>query len=458
MHGSTAVSVQAEGDHLTTLAAFAGGLRRDEIPDNVVARAKLMLLDLLGAMVAGTSEDRVRLMTAALRKRGSQGRSFVIGDGGTCDAADAAMVNGTAGCVHVLEDGHKYARGHFSNNVFPAIIAVAEEQQVKGADFLTAFIAAYEVAVRVTMACKVRPEMHSSGTSHTIGATAGVARMMGFSTAEIRDTMNLVAPLTLATSWNAAEDGATVRDLYAGFGGSNAVWGPRWVRSGFSGAEDDIAWVFGKISSAQYNPALLTKGLRTHWEVMRSYFKIHGCCRSIQSAIDAALELRATHKFQPDDIASIKVVTFGMPVTRNSRTEARNPTAAKESLPISMALTLIHGHCNETLFTEENVYAEATKRLVPKIAISLDPAMDALFPEQQPARVTIGLRDGRLLESYYHVPVGDPLRPISAPDLEDKFFRLTAPLGDNARKLHAAIFNVDSLASVSDLTRYLRQA
>ena len=97
-----------------------------------------MLLDLLGAMVAGTSEDRVRLMTAALRKRGSQGRSFVIGDGGTCDAADAAMVNGTAGCIHVLEDGHKYARGHFSNNVFPAIIAVAEDSTISWMVFMPA--------------------------------------------------------------------------------------------------------------------------------------------------------------------------------------------------------------------------------------------------------------------------------------------------------------------------------
>lgn len=457
MHGSTTADGKTDRDPLATLAAFASGLRRDDLPDPVVAHAKLMMLDLLGVMISGAGEDRVRRMTAALRRRGSIGRSFVIGDGGTCDAADAALVNGTAGCVHVLEDGHKYARGHFSNNVIPAILAVAEEQAVSGAEFLTAFIAAYEVAVRVTMSCRIRPEMHSSGTCHTIGTTAGVARMMGLSVPQIRETMNLAAPLTLATSWNAAEDGATVRDLYAGYGGSNAVWAPRWVQSGFTGAEDDISHVFGIVSSEIFVPERLTDGLGTRWEVLRNYFKIHACCRSFQSAIDAALDIMAKHPIRPDDIADVEVVTFGIPVRRNARAEARNAIAAKESLPITLALTLIHGHCHETLFSHENVFAAETGHLVSRIRISGDPALDALFPEQQPSTVTITLRDGRRLQSHFPVPVGDPRCPMGPAELDEKFMRLTGNvLGDGATTLRAAILNIDRLSSVADLTKHLR--
>ena len=445
-------------DHLDCAAKFAASLKRQDLPEPVVDRVKLMLLDIFGVMIAGSAEERVQKMNAALRKRGSTGTSFTIGDRGSCDAADAAAVNATAGCSHVLEEGHKYARGHVGNNVIPAVMAVAEEHKASGSDLITAIVAGYETAVRMGLSCRVRPSMHSSGTWHTVGATAGVARAMSLSPAQTRAAMNIASALTLATSWNAAEEGATVRDLYAGIGGSNAVWAPRWAMSGFTGADGDIPHVFSHVSSEKFDASELSGGLGERWEVLRNYFKIHACCRNFQSAIDAVLELKTQHVFGAGEIARVQVATFGVPVRSNACTDPKNALAAKESLPVTLALTLIHGHCDQGVFDEKNLRASETARLVSCITIACDPKLDALFPEMRPSRVSIELQDGRKLESYFPVAVGDPALPLTPADLEAKFFRLTTPIiGQAAYDLRAAIDNVDRLPLASALTAAIRR-
>src|ERR1700690_1013468 len=94
-------------DELGKAAFFAASLRRDQISEPVADHAKLLLLDMFGVMVAGAREERIVRLNALARQRGSAGQSFMIGDRRRGDAADAALVNGAACCVQVLEEGHK---------------------------------------------------------------------------------------------------------------------------------------------------------------------------------------------------------------------------------------------------------------------------------------------------------------------------------------------------------------
>ena len=182
-------------DELGIVAAFVRELRFEALPAEVVARARATLMDSLGVMIAGAREARVQAQARLLEARGSRGRSVFVANGRRGDAADAALVNATAACAHVLDEGHKYARGHVATYVLPSVLAVAEEQNASGSEFITAFVAAYEVAARMGMACRVREAMHPSGTWGTIGAAAAVARLMGFDVARIRETMTVAAPL-----------------------------------------------------------------------------------------------------------------------------------------------------------------------------------------------------------------------------------------------------------------------
>lgn len=444
--------------YLDKLSQFVHGLGFNDLPPDVVNRARLILLDSVGVMIAGSREPHVRTMAGALRMRGSNGRSFFFPDGHVGDAADAALLNGVCICTHVAEDGHKYARGHVSAYVVPAVLAVAEERNLDGAGFLTALVAGYEVVSRLGMACRVRHGMHPSGTWGTVGCAAAVARIMGLGPSQIRQSMNVAAPLTIAASWNAAEEGATVRDLYSGSGGAGAIWAPRWVQAGVTGSEDDVAAVFGGISSETFDPAVAGGGLGDRWEILRNYFKVHASCRNFQSGIDVAISLRA----QVPDTASIKSIevdTFAAPVEHNASAVPVNVLAARESLPVSLALTLIHGKLDQTVYTPECLAQPEVRRLASLVQMTLDEELNSKYPDGRPTRVTITLADGKRLSGYEEVALGDPLRPVTTDMLLHKFRANAQPLGLSAvRELEQLIENIESVSSVSELTQCLARS
>ena len=430
--------------YLDRIAAFAKELRLSDLPPDVVERAQWLLLDGIAVIVAGSVETRVANLARMLEAGGSQGKSLFMVDGVRGDAAHAALVNGTASCAHVLDEGHKYARGHVGTYVLPSVLAMAEEREVSCNDMLVAMVAAYEIAARMGIACRVHETMHPSGTWGTIGAAAGVARLMGFDVAQIRAAMNVAAPLTLATSWQAATQGATVRDLYSGVGAGNGVLAPRYVAAGFTGSDDDVSHVLGKVVSKAFDKEAAAAELGSRWEVMRNYFKVHACCRNFQSAIDAALTLIEREKVAAADIVDVRVDTFEVPARDNAETEPVNVPAAKESLPVSLALTLVERRCDQAVFTEANVAKPDVGRLARATKVVCDPELDALAPERRPSRVTLRLRDGRSVSDYWEVALGDPLRPLTPQMLEDKFdalvgARLGASRADAIKELVRAM-------------------
>ncbi|HYF19659.1 MAG TPA: MmgE/PrpD family protein [Ramlibacter sp.] len=448
-------------DHyLDRMARFAQSLSVQDLPGDVIDRAQWLVLDGIAVMVAGSAEPHVARLADLLRRRGSQGRSLLVGGGFRGDAADAALANATAACVHVLDEGHKYARGHVGTYVLPAVLAVAEERELTGSDLLCALVAGYELAARMGIACRVRESMHPSGTWGTVGAAAATARLMGFDAAGIRQAMNVAAPLTLATSWQAATQGATVRDLYSGQGAANAVNAPRWVEAGFTGSDDDVGHVFGRVVAERFDSAAAAADLGVCWEVLRNYFKVHACCRNFQSGIDAALQLREQHGLAAADIVSVRADTFAIPARDNIERTPANVLAAKESFPVSLALTLVNGRCDASVFTPVHVAHPEVARLAAACEVRCDPQLDALAPEQRPSRITLLLRDGSQVTGYAPVARGDPSWPLTPAELEAKFQAAVAPrLGARqADAIRQVVRSWPDRRPLHELTRLLQPA
>ena len=69
----------------------------------------------------------------------------------------------------------------------------------------------------------------------------------------------------------------------------------------------------------------------------------------------------------------------------------------------------------------------ATRALMQKISVGLDPELDATFPRQRAARVAIRAR-GRREELVQPTRKGDPDAPLSDAELEAKFVELAEPV------------------------------
>jgi hypothetical protein len=88
----------------------------------------------------------------------------------------------------------------------------------------------------------------------------------------------------------------------------------------------------------------------------------------------------------------------------------------------------------------------ATRELLERINVFVDPELDAAFPGRRGARVELVLRDGRTLTHLQLDRRGDPELPLGDADLEGKLMELASPLigAQSARALANRLWTLDT--------------
>jgi 2-methylcitrate dehydratase PrpD len=78
-------------------------------------------------------------------------------------------------------------------------------------------------------------------------------------------------------------------------------------------------------------------------------------------------------------------------------------------------------------FEKPRIEDHATRALMKRIRVSLDPQLDAAFPSQRAARVAISA-GGRREELLQPTRIGDPDAPLSDAQLAQKYLELAVPV------------------------------
>ena len=115
-------------DYLDRLARLVEGTRFDALPASTVAAARLVLLDTLGAVLAGSALPENTKLAALAAARSPQGRATLLGHRAKADAFWAALTNATAGVALEVDEGNRLGGGHPAIHVVPGALAVAEDQ------------------------------------------------------------------------------------------------------------------------------------------------------------------------------------------------------------------------------------------------------------------------------------------------------------------------------------------
>ncbi|HSF93698.1 MAG TPA: MmgE/PrpD family protein [Thermohalobaculum sp.] len=443
-------------DYLTQVAEFAAGFRASDLPSEAVARTGLIVADCIGAIAGGAAEPEVRALAARLA---APGPALLIGTGLTAPPAQAALVNGTAGTWLEMDEGNQFCKGHPGMHTVPAALAFAEANGASGRDFLAAVAIGYEIGARVGIACKLRPSMHPHGTWGAICAAVAVQRLAGADAARMREALNIAANLNLGTSRRTMLEGGTVRNVFAGVSGQMGVLTHDLLDAGFCGELDGVAHVFGKVVSDSFDPAAMTDGLGTRWEVCRNYFKLHACCRYNHAALDALAKITARRPLDPSEIAAVEVESYGMAAELDDP-RPRNVLAGKFSVPFAVATTLVNRSSAVGSFTGENVADPEILALAERVSVREDPAMTAQLPDRRPARVTVTLGDGTCLSAATETNRGDWADPYEPDEIRAKYLSLTARLwpGDAAAAIWDMATALETLPDIAALGALMRRA
>src|SRR5262245_61877663 len=178
-------------DYLERLSAFVRETTFAALPGPVVAAARLVVLDTLGAMLAGSRlPENARLARLAAERSGAR-TATLVGHAERAEPMFAALSNATAGVAPEVDEGNRRGGGHPSIHVLPGLLAVAEEAGADGPRLLAALVTGYEVSSRMGGATVPRFNVHTHGTWGTIGTAAAVARVLDLDASAIRQAMNL---------------------------------------------------------------------------------------------------------------------------------------------------------------------------------------------------------------------------------------------------------------------------
>ena len=445
-------------DYLDRLSKFVTETRLEDLEGPTVAAAKTVVLDTIGAVLAGSRLPENAKFAELARNLSNSGAATLFGHRGKVQPPFAALVNATAGVSLEMDEGNRLGGGHPSIHVAPGAIAVAEEQGASGKELLESLIVGYEVTSRIGTATTLRPEIHSHGTWGTMGTAAATARLLGFDADETRQTMNVAMSMSPANSWTPCLEGATVRNVYPGRSGFQGVLAAHLLRCGFTGVNDGPTDLYTAILGTGFDTEAVVDGLGEPggYRIQQNYFKLHACCLYNHPVLDAVQAMTQRETFHTADVARVHVDAPPIGATL-SDPEPKNMLAAKFSIPYAVAASLVHGSTDITAFYPDRVADPRIKDLAQKVELEADPKMDLRRYDYPAARVTVSLKDGRVIEESVTTQYGDTRNPASTEELTGKFtFLAQEVLGEErAQQVIKTVGGLDTLKDLKELTGLL---
>lgn len=452
----------------TRLAAFAGGLHDDDVPDRVRERAAHLILDAAGIALAASTMDFAHRAHAAMAELSGGGPYPAIGFGTGLSLRDGLLLNGLL--VHGLDYDDTHPRGviHATASAFPTAFAMGWAQRAGGAQVLTAYVAAMEVATRLGAVAKGgfhQIGFHPTGVIGIFGAVMAAGRLRGLSEAQLAHAQG-IALSQASGSMEFLQDGAWTKRMHPGWAGQSAVTAVTMARHGFVGPAAVYEGRFGFFASylgrsqEALDLAVVTDGLGETWEVEAVAVKPLPACHFTHACADAAMAIHAGEALDPDEIESVvalvpQEVIKTVCEPRTSKIRPQNGYDAQFSIPYAVASGLLRGRFG-LVDLEPDAYRDPSVLAVAeKVEHRADP--DTTFPAAYSGEVVVRMRDGRVLRHREAVNRGAADRPLSAGDIEAKFFdnaHMAVSRG-RAVAIRDAILGLDGAGDVRAIARLL---
>ena len=443
-----------------TLAKFASNVNYEDLPPDVVDRAKYFCLDFAGVTLNGSTTDSAKAVVRALDDVGRSGPSTIVGTNKRALPEYAAMANGTAFHSIEMDDVNNEASLHPGVVAFPTALAMADIAPVSGKDFISAVVAGYDVIIRLGRALKPKEHygrgFHPTGTCGAFGGAAVAARLLGLQGDDYTHALG-IAGSQAAGSMEYLAQGAWTKRLHPGWSAHSGIWAALLARAGYSGPTTILEGRDGFLNaySGDPDPSLVLKDLGEEYQVTRTGVKPHACCRYNQGPIDCLLEIGKSNDFQAMDIEEVKigVLSQGMRLVAEPVEAKRNPKSVVDmqfSMPFAAAVALSYGSASLNEYAIGIPDRPEVRHIMDRVQCVTDPKLDAQTPKLFPAWAEVRTSNGRTMRSELTYPKGDPENPVTWDEMRTKFNLLSASVISSQRQKEI-ISAIDSLEQMDDV-------
>ena len=465
------------------LADFVSTTRHEDIPDDVLALAKRLILDTVGNAIGGFATSSAKLALKAIYPLGGAPQSTVFVTGARTSAPLAAFSNimlasGLESDDSILNIGHI---AHMS--FFPAL-ALSERDAVTGRDLLTAFVVAYELGARVgragpSMIRKPDGSLYFGstgvGSNWTIfSAAAGAARAIGLDPQQTTSTLGIAgftATIPTGRRWNKPNWNHLKYNPYA-FAAQSAVQAALLSETGFTGDPDifdgdakDVRanwWLMAGCPAAY--PETASAGLGDEWLIRKAGFKPYPSCRFTHGPLDGFRKLIDENSISPEEIEKIDIHTARtVKVFKLDLAEVGSEADAEFSMPHLMAMSALGVPVGPQWVAQRYWKDPTVAELKAKVECHVWDQANRDVAEQIlnndfvtfPYRVVVRAR-GQTFEASADFAMGDHDTPETryTDEMVIGKFRAFTEQGmatRNAQRCIDAIMNIEQMTSVADL-------
>ena len=312
-----------------TLAAWVAHLKYEDLPPEVIDRAKGVTLHGLSSALIGANMPSGRQALALMQEEEGTtgGAATVWAHGDRLTKAGAAFVNS-----EMIYAGGKWDTfrmlTHPSCNILPTAFVASELEGANGKQYITAIAAAYEVMER--MAADYIPTLMSRGfhagpVFGIFGAAVAAAKVMGLPAEQIHGAIAQCVNLAAGNLEGARSGGRSLRE-----GGSvrNGLLAVALAKHGMPGGETvlegeagfyhsyagnnqgKLAYVFS--GPEQTSLDSIVEGLGKQWRFLETLYRIYSTAGYNIAHVDVTAALCAEDAIQYEDIERIESTVHWM--------------------------------------------------------------------------------------------------------------------------------------------------
>ncbi|MFT5486971.1 MAG: 2-methylcitrate dehydratase PrpD [Paracoccaceae bacterium] len=458
----------AASDVTAAIADFAGSVSTADIPDQVIERAKIHILDSLGLALAGSVSDAARIVREDIAAQGLGGQgSVIIGTALSAPPRFAAFANATAIHADNFDDTTPQIRAdrtggiHTSGAVLPVVLALGQSSGATGLEILMAYLAGVEVASRLNHAIDARhygDGFHTTGTMNVFGAAVAAAVLKGLGRAETVNAIGIAASHASGIRRNFGTMAEILHPAQAAQAGITAV---DLAARGLTAADDALHGPVGYFAAAAggHDAAEIVGRLGCPWvfEDPGVWIKPHPNGALTHPGAGCLLELLTRHDVASGHIDRISVRTNDRVLKTLIHHDPSDGMQAKFSMEFTLAVVALERRAGLGEFTTPMLNRPDIRAMMQNVDYT---AYDAAGEDYSNVTtlVDVALQDGQILSGRADHARGSTKSPMDFDGVAEKF-RGCATYGrhpeDRVATIESAVRQMEELNSTDTLLNAL---
>ena len=307
------------------LAQWVVGLRHQDLPAEVVDRAKGVTLHSLASVLLGSQSpggrQAVRLITE--EEAGVRDGATIMVDGARVTKGGAAFANAEMAMAGGKWDTFRMLT-HPGTSIIPGAFVAAEIAGVSGRDFITGIAAGYEVMERLAadfIPTVMARGFHAGVVFGIFGPAIAAAKMMRFTEDQVNSTIALCASLAAGNLEGARSGGRALRE-----GGAvrNAMLAVALARQGHVGGETVLEGdagfyhayagnntgrlTYSFVGDTQTSLDKITAALGKDWIFLETLYRIYSTAGYNIAHVDVTAKLCEEHDIGYKDVDRVEAV------------------------------------------------------------------------------------------------------------------------------------------------------